>query len=91
MLNVWQHIQDRKHRKFAKDDSNYLQLDVVLNRVQRCTREQYKEEEHQHSTEDERQMCSEDYPMCSSPLLRGNEDDLWDSDVDADGDVVPDV
>ena len=83
MLNFWQHIQDRKHRKFAKDDSNFLQLDFVLNRVQRRTRQQYEEQEHENSTPNGQQTRSEDYPMCSSPsLVLGNEeDDLWDSDV----------
>jgi len=79
MLNVQQHIRDRKHRKFSKDDSNYLQLDFVLNRVQRRTQQQYKEQEQQCSTGNEQQTCSEDYPMCSSPLIVGNEEeDLWD-------------
>ncbi|KAF8444509.1 Dfp1/Him1, central region-domain-containing protein [Boletus edulis BED1] len=86
------HIRDRKHRKFANDDSNYLQLDFVLNRVQRRTRQQYKEQEDQDSTRnDEQQTCSEDYPMCSSPpfMFRGNEEeDMWDGDADADGDVL---
>lgn len=89
MLNVRQHVRDRKHRKFANDDSNYLQLDFVLNRVQRRTQQQYKEQEHQYSTRNEQQTCSEDYPMCSSPsfVFEGNEEeDLWDGDVDADGD-----
>ena len=67
----------------------------MLNRVQRRARQQYKEEEHQYSTRDEEQICSDDsdYPMCSSPLLAfggSEEEDLWDSDVDADGDV-PDI
>lgn len=88
MLNVRQHIRDRKHRKFASDDSNYLQLDFVLNRVQRRTRQQYNEQD-QYSTRNKRQMGSEDSSMCSSPS--GNEEDLWDSDMDADGDVVPGV
>lgn len=87
MLNVWQHIQDRKHRKFANDDSHYLQLDFVLNRVQRRTRPEYKEQEPPSSTRDEQQMCSEDYPMCSSPSLGGDEEDLWDDVVDTDGDI----
>ncbi|KAL4074024.1 Dfp1/Him1, central region-domain-containing protein [Scleroderma yunnanense] len=38
------HIRDRRHRKFAEDDSNYLQLDFLLNRVKRRTRQQYEEE-----------------------------------------------
>lgn len=91
MLNVRQHIRDRKHRKFANDDSNYLQLDFVLNRVQRRTRQQYKEQEHQYPTRNEQQTCSEDYPMCSSPSLvfrRDEDEDLWDGDMDADGDVL---
>ncbi|KAG6369670.1 DBF zinc finger-domain-containing protein [Boletus reticuloceps] len=86
------HIRDRKHRKFANDDTNYLQLDFVLNRVQRRTRQQYKDQEDQDSTRnDEQQTCSEDYPMCSSPpfMFRGNEEeDMWDGDADADGDVL---
>ncbi|KAI6046191.1 Dfp1/Him1, central region-domain-containing protein [Pisolithus marmoratus] len=44
------HIRDRKHRKFAEDDSNYLQLDFLLDRVKRRTR-QHSDEERQPFTE----------------------------------------
>lgn len=45
------HIRDRKHRKFAEDDSNYLQLDFLLDRVQRRTR-QHSDEEEPRSTKE---------------------------------------
>ena len=62
----------------------------MLNRVQRRTQQQYKEQE--YLARNEQQTCSEDYPMCSSPVFSGNEEeDLWDSDVHVDGDVVSDV
>lgn len=35
-----QHVACKKHRKFALDDSNYRQLDIVLARVRRRTREE---------------------------------------------------
>ncbi|KAJ7502751.1 Dfp1/Him1, central region-domain-containing protein [Mycena galericulata] len=39
------HIAGRKHRKFAVDDSNFLQLDYILARVKRRTVEEVKQEE----------------------------------------------
>ncbi|KAJ7712781.1 Dfp1/Him1, central region-domain-containing protein [Mycena maculata] len=39
------HITGRKHRKFAMDDANFLQLDYVLARVKRRTVEEMKQEE----------------------------------------------
>lgn len=44
IYHVTQHIVGRKHRKFAVDDSNFLQLDFVLARVQRRTTAQVEEE-----------------------------------------------
>ncbi|KAF7376027.1 DBF4-type domain-containing protein [Mycena sanguinolenta] len=40
-----QHIAGRKHRKFAVDDNNFLQLDLILDRVKRRTIEEVKQEE----------------------------------------------
>ncbi|KAG6332701.1 hypothetical protein ID866_6392 [Astraeus odoratus] len=37
------HIRERKHRKFAEDDSNYLQLDFLLDQVRRRARPQCDE------------------------------------------------
>lgn len=34
---ILKHIRSRKHRKFAEDDSNFLTLDYILERVQRRT------------------------------------------------------
>jgi len=33
-------VQGRKHRKFAADDSHYVELDALLNRVRRRTVEE---------------------------------------------------
>ena len=33
-------MQGRKHRKFAADDSHYVELDALLNRVRRRTVEE---------------------------------------------------
>ncbi|KAJ7262308.1 Dfp1/Him1, central region-domain-containing protein [Mycena haematopus] len=49
-----QHITGRKHRKFAVDDSNFLQLDDILGRVKRRTVEEVKREESEWA-----QKCSE--------------------------------
>jgi regulatory subunit for Cdc7p protein kinase len=43
--DVAQHIVGRKHRKFAVDDGNFLQLDYVLGRVKRRTVEEVEQEE----------------------------------------------
>ncbi|KAF9244854.1 Dfp1/Him1, central region-domain-containing protein [Melanogaster broomeanus] len=82
------HIRDRKHRKFAMDDSNYLHLDLVLNRVQRRTRQEYEEEEQYYSARHERRDSSgvpEAY-FSPSPPLRAEEVDevAWDDEMDAD-------
>ncbi|KAJ7124883.1 Dfp1/Him1, central region-domain-containing protein [Mycena epipterygia] len=39
------HIACRKHRKFAADDDNFLQLDYILARVTRRTREEVQQED----------------------------------------------
>ncbi|KAF7315302.1 DBF4-type domain-containing protein [Mycena indigotica] len=39
------HITGRKHRKFAADDNNFLELDMVLARVKRRTREETDRED----------------------------------------------
>ncbi|KAL6310492.1 Dfp1/Him1, central region-domain-containing protein [Sparassis latifolia] len=39
-----EHINTRRHRKFAVDDSNFVQLDYVLERVKRRTIEEVAEE-----------------------------------------------
>ncbi|KAJ7647471.1 hypothetical protein FB45DRAFT_893546 [Roridomyces roridus] len=40
-----EHIAGRRHRKFAMDDSNFLQLDYILARVKRRTVQETQEEE----------------------------------------------
>ncbi|KIJ67678.1 hypothetical protein HYDPIDRAFT_37299 [Hydnomerulius pinastri MD-312] len=84
------HIRDRKHRKFAMDDANYLQLDFVLGRVQRRTRQEYERQE-RHYLERHEEHVSSDAPEAylSSPPLRAQEDDsMWDDEMDAEGELV---
>ncbi|KAF9007967.1 Dfp1/Him1, central region-domain-containing protein [Cyathus striatus] len=51
------HINSRRHRNFALNDANFLQLDCVLARVQRRTREELAQ--HEHEREQRRKMyCS---------------------------------
>lgn len=38
-----EHIQCKRHRRFAEDESNFAQLDYVLNQVRRRTREEIQE------------------------------------------------
>jgi len=38
------HIRGRKHRKFAQDDSNFLQLDFLLGRIRRKTIQEVEDE-----------------------------------------------
>ncbi|KAH7888787.1 Dfp1/Him1, central region-domain-containing protein [Phlebopus sp. FC_14] len=86
------HIRDRKHRKFAEDDSNYLQLDFVLNRVKRRTRQQYEKEEQRYSKTGTDQVDSDELEMYFSPSSpfnnEGDHADMWDHDMDAEGDEV---
>ncbi|KIJ18843.1 hypothetical protein PAXINDRAFT_109208 [Paxillus involutus ATCC 200175] len=89
------HIRDRKHRKFAIDDSNYLHLDFVLNRVQRRTRQEYEEQEQQYSARHEGHISSgipEAYFSPSPPLIAEADDEaIWDDEMDAEGEVDLDV
>ncbi|KAH7908421.1 Dfp1/Him1, central region-domain-containing protein [Hygrophoropsis aurantiaca] len=85
------HVRERKHRKFASDDSNYLQLDFVLSRVQRRTRQQLEEQERQWpATALDDSEASE--LLCSGHLLQSttfNDEDeaMWDDELDAEGEV----
>jgi len=40
MTPFLQHVRGRKHRKFAADDSHYVELDALLDRVRRRTVEE---------------------------------------------------
>jgi regulatory subunit for Cdc7p protein kinase len=39
------HVAGRRHKKFAGDDANFLQLDCALARVQRRTRQEIREQQ----------------------------------------------
>lgn len=41
---IAQHIKSRKHQRFATNDANFLQLDCVLARVRRRTKQEVQEE-----------------------------------------------
>lgn len=40
LITLLQHIYSRKHRKFALHDANFVELDLVLGRIRRQTREE---------------------------------------------------
>lgn len=72
-----QHIAGRKHRKFAVDDANFLQLDYILARVKRRTVEEVKQEESDwklkcsepRSSDDEDSAATTDYDMFEGALV----------------------
>ncbi|KAJ7925155.1 Dfp1/Him1, central region-domain-containing protein [Mycena leptocephala] len=64
-----QHIASRKHRKFAVDEANFLQLDYILSRVRRRTVEEVRQEE----LEWERK--------CSDPHSSDEDEDVQSQDI----------
>jgi regulatory subunit for Cdc7p protein kinase len=64
-----QHIASRKHRKFAVDEANFLQLDYILSRVRRHTVEEVRQEE----LEWERK--------CSDPHSSDEDEDVQSQDI----------
>ncbi|EGO25725.1 hypothetical protein SERLADRAFT_415182 [Serpula lacrymans var. lacrymans S7.9] len=96
------HIQDRKHRKFATNDANYLQLDFILGRVTRRTRQQVEENERIWAAS----LCSDSDHNSNSDVLdserfssqsphqltpRQQDIDMWDDELDAEGEVDLDM
>ncbi|OJA14498.1 hypothetical protein AZE42_04452 [Rhizopogon vesiculosus] len=87
------HIQDRKHRKFAMDDANYLQLDFVLNRVRRRTRQEAEEEERMWSECGySGQSRSSEVPetVQYSHPVQDDDESMWDEEY-AEGEVDLDL
>jgi regulatory subunit for Cdc7p protein kinase len=87
-----QHVTSRKHRKFAVDDGNFLQLDFLLERVRRKTVKEAEEEQLAHEARlanIDYDISQEDYSPESSdelqflPLAPGLEH-TWDSEGEDD-------
>ncbi|KAF9458449.1 Dfp1/Him1, central region-domain-containing protein [Collybia nuda] len=78
------HISGRKHKKFAVDDANFFQLDCILARVQRRTREEIQQEARKRAYErqyycrrvnaDIGSLSSEGQPVKQDET---NMDDVW--------------
>ncbi|KAJ7901697.1 Dfp1/Him1, central region-domain-containing protein, partial [Mycena olivaceomarginata] len=75
-----QHIAGRRHRKFATDNANFLQLDYILDRVKRRTAEEVKQEEAEwdrkcselHSSdEEEEEVHLQDTPSSDYEMFEG--------------------
>jgi regulatory subunit for Cdc7p protein kinase len=75
-----QHIAGRRHRKFATDNANFLQLDYILDRVKRRTVEEVKQEEAEwdrkcselHSSdEEEEEVHLQDTPSSDYEMFEG--------------------
>jgi len=75
------------------DDTNFLQLDFVLNRVRRRTRKEAEEDERMWSEcGDNGQARSSEVPkisQCSQPA-QDDDESMWDEEY-ADGDVDLDL
>lgn len=100
-----QHIHGRKHRKFAADDSNFLQLDFLLGRVRRRTMQEVEDEERDWEERRQRSGCNSDseqededednlgeqFPQDMDQTIRPWDNDDDDDERDADGDVYVDM
>lgn len=86
-----QHIEGRRHQKFAMDDSNFAQLDEVLSRVRRRTLQEVEAEKRSWASrfdsgyQGEEQFDDEDATMLPMPDPTFEDDVRWDDWVDADG------
>jgi regulatory subunit for Cdc7p protein kinase len=97
IFHLLQHIRGRKHRKFAQDDSNFLQLDFLLSRVRRRTFQEVEdekrelEERRQRSSSGISDLGEDDDDLESDRFLSRSPQDMgqtirpWD---DADGDAL---
>ncbi|KAG1735089.1 Dfp1/Him1, central region-domain-containing protein [Suillus paluster] len=86
------HTQERRHRKFALDNANYVQLDSVLNRVRRRTREEAEEERTWSECGYNGLSRSSEVPetlQCSQPS-QDDDESMWDEE-DAEGEVDLDL
>ena len=86
---TYQHVVSRKHRKFAADDSNWVQLDSVLARVRRRTKDEVSSSAADWNTNqqnsDDLSPADQDIAM----MLPSNNSELdgdvrWEEWVDAD-------
>jgi regulatory subunit for Cdc7p protein kinase len=92
LIRSFQHIKSRKHRKFAQDDSNFLQLDFLLGRVRRRTVQEVEGEksewEEKRDYTDSHSDSGEDDDADASRFLsqspQGMDETIrpWDNDVD---------
>jgi len=71
------HTRQSKHRKFAMDDSNYLQLDFLLSRVQRRTRQEVEERERKQDDLDSGFLDGSD----PAQLLQSQSDAVSDEEI----------
>ncbi|KAF8891667.1 Dfp1/Him1, central region-domain-containing protein [Infundibulicybe gibba] len=65
------HIASRKHRKFAEDDAHFLQLDCVLARVQRRTRQEVEGEQNRREMRRQEHCKHISARYLSSPISEG--------------------
>ena len=78
-----EHIQCKRHRRFAEDESNFAQLDYVLNQVRRRTREELEE-----SRLARRAMMMRRSGVDSSPFVAdSNPISEWDFDVENENEI----
>ncbi|TCD62599.1 hypothetical protein EIP91_006645 [Steccherinum ochraceum] len=83
------HVTGRRHRKFAMDDSNFLALDYVLDRVKRRTVEEVQAERRSWQSGWEEEAEEADYDEDADVKVEPQEDSIaddfqWDDWVAAD-------
>ncbi|THV06806.1 hypothetical protein K435DRAFT_960398 [Dendrothele bispora CBS 962.96] len=83
-----QHIKGSRHRKFAINDANFYQLDVVLNRIKRKTRtEMQSDPAGEEPCEKQGQEWDSDSEQCVDDILPNLADDPCGNDIEEDEDM----
>ena len=88
-----QHINGRRHRKFAVDDSNFAALDSILSRVRRHTKDEAEQEKRmwaaRSAAEDDEDGDDEDEDASMLPTtVVGSDDDVRGGEWVDDGEEV---
>ncbi|KAK7472870.1 Cdc7p-Dbf4p kinase complex regulatory subunit [Stygiomarasmius scandens] len=87
-----QHIKSSRHRKFAINDANFYQLDVVLDRIKRKTRTEVQiGRTGEESSEQQGQGWDSDSEQCVDDILPNLADDSSTNDVEMEDEEMVDL
>jgi len=91
-LLISQHIKSSRHRKFAINDANFYQLDVVLDRIKRKTRTEVQiGRTGEESSEQQGQGWDSDSEQCVDDILPNLADDSSTNDVEMEDEEMVDL